>query len=140
MRRPLQITKTCYDRIIRWALTSKNEVNGLCYGKDRTITHVYRLRNIEKFPRYACNLNPSEVRHIKSLVPANLRKIAEFHSHPNTKNSRPSKTDCFYLPKGHIEIIYGTKSKGVNAWRIQNTWKQTIKTGEIPLIIIKEKP
>lgn len=134
----LFITPECHEAILRWSLCTSKEINVLCFGQQRHIIKVVRIRNIEKFPRYATSVNTDEYHYVINRNRNELRLIAEGHNHHGGP-SRPSKGDWSALPIGHVELICCCRSQTVSAWKIQKSWKRTIRHGRVPLIIKEEK-
>ena len=130
----LEINKVLHDKILRWAICSKREINFVCLGKGNQILKVVRLRNPEKFGRYTASINNREFREVLRTYPE-LKVIACGHSHIGGP-ARPSKGDMPpTIAMGKIEIIACTKSRTLTAWRIQNNLKSTIKNGRVSLSI-----
>lgn len=135
MSASILISEDCYETLLRWGLCSWREISAICLGNKGKIQKVVRLRNIEKFPRFTNSHSSSQYKFIKSKYSGKYSVIAEAHSHPGGP-ARPSRGDIEAIPLGKIELIICTKSKKVTAWKIQRTWRQTIKNGKIELIIV----
>ena len=135
MRKSILISEECYETLLRWGLCSWREISAICLGSRGKIQKVVRLRNIEKFPRFANSHSSAQYKSIKTKYSNKYSVLAEAHSHPGGP-ARPSRGDIEAIPFGKIELIICTKSKKVTAWKIQTTWKQTIKCGKLDLIIV----
>ena len=113
MNKPLLITKKCHETILRWSLCTKKEINILCFGQNRHITKVVRVRNVEKYARHTTSMNESEYRDVVRAHKKNFKLLAEGHNH-HAGPAHPSKGDVDALPVGHTEIICCTKSKTIS--------------------------
>jgi hypothetical protein len=131
--KPLELSRDLHDQILRWAICSRREINIVCFGRNRKITKVVRLRNPERFGRYTASINSREYREV---IRANkvLRLIACGHSHIGGPAS-PSKGDMPpTIAVGKIELIICVKSRTISAWRICKTRTETLRRGRIILV------
>lgn len=131
---PIYITPSCHSAIIRWSLCTRKEINVVCLGKNSHITKVFRLRNIEKYPRHCTSYNDAEYAYILKTHQMKLNLIAEAHNHFSGP-ARLSKGDWQALPVGHIELVYCCRSQKLTAWQVKKTWRQTIKSAQIELVV-----
>lgn len=84
-----------------------NEACGYLAGKDGTITHCYRLTNVDQSPEHF-SFDPQEQFSVLKEVRENdLELIANFHSHPASP-ARPSQEDIRLAFDSNI--IYGIVS------------------------------
>ena len=89
--RPIELSQTLHDQILRWAICSRREINIVCFGHGRNITKAVRLRNPERFGRYSASINFREYRDVLRTN-RKLKVIACGHSHIGGP-ARPSKGD-----------------------------------------------
>lgn len=121
-----------HDKILRWAICSKREINFVCLGKGNQILKVVRLRNPEKFGRYTASINNREFREVLRTHPE-LKVIACGHSHIGGP-ARPSRGDMPpTIAMGKIELIACTKSRTLTAWRIKKDLSSTLRKGKLLL-------
>lgn len=136
---PLYISRSCLRKLRAWSL-SKKEIGVICGGKGRTITHVVRLRNIDRSWKDTFDWNPREYREaVATLKKQKLEILAGAHSHPGPKDRAfPSHGDCKLIPRGNLEIIIATGRGEIRVWRMARTRKQTLQQ-EIQLIEVSPK-
>lgn len=132
--KPIFINRQLHDQILRWAICCNREINIVCFGVERKITKVARLRNPERFGKYTASINSREYRDL--LQQHNkLRVVACGHSHIDGP-ARPSKGDMPpTIAVGKTELIICVRSRTVTAWRIHKTRAATLKKGRVPILI-----
>lgn len=102
------------EKMIRWSM-SLNEIGGICFGKNNTITNSIRIPNELAYKKNHYLWSESlRAEYIKS---SNLIPLAYFHSHPSIHHlRRPSKEDILYFPKKLPHLIVFPNEKTIGAW------------------------
>lgn len=131
---PIYITPNCYRAIYRWSMCSRKEINVICFGKGSHIVKVVRLRNIERYPRHSTSYNNTEYEDVIKTYMGKFDLVAEAHNHFGGP-ARLSKGDWQALAVGHTELVFCCRSQKLTAWQIKKTWKQTLKSGKVVLVV-----
>lgn len=135
-RSELKITAKAYRTILRWA-QSNREIGFLCGGKTEVVTHVFRIKNIDKESRVAFVPHFGQERDIRRAIKTNgLSVLSAGHSHPHPKDTpKPSFGDCAFIRQGSLEIIVAPSKNEVRCWRMNKSRFKTLKQ-EVPIKII----
>jgi proteasome lid subunit RPN8/RPN11 len=134
--KPLYITRKCWKLVLIYSISGR-ECLFLFGGKDRTIVHVERIRNIARNGRTTAKWISEDYEYAwKKIRQLGLSPIAEGHSHVDEKSDQhPSSVDVHVIPTGNIELICFPLSRNIRAWKIADTLRVTLKN-EIELIQI----
>lgn len=134
--KPFFIKKDVWKSILMYSLSGR-ECLFLFGGKERTITHVIRIRNIARNGRTSAEWDVKEYRSAKKMIlQMNLSHLADGHSHCDEYSlPHPSLIDIRNIRLGAIELICFPRDGTIRAWRISNTLKNTLKN-EIEIRIL----
>lgn len=132
----IKITAKAYNTILRWA-QSQREIGFICAGRKNIVTHVFRIKNIDKESRIAFIPHAGQERAIRSAVKTNgMAVLSAGHSHPHVKDTaKPSRGDCEFIRQGSLEIIVAPSKNEVRCWRMNKRRSKTLKQ-EVPIKIV----
>ncbi|AHI04981.1 hypothetical protein BDW_02365 [Bdellovibrio bacteriovorus W] len=124
----LEISRKCYDQILAWSL-SYAEIGFICAGRERKITHVFRVPNVADDTRnrykWDQRIKRDAMREIEAL---GLKVIAEGHSHPSPRHEeRPSQADLEYFSLGRPHIIAFPCRENIRGWFLGGNIRQTLR-------------
>ncbi len=134
--KPLYITRKCWKLVLIYSVSGR-ECLFLFAGKERTISHVERIRNVARYGRTTARWDDVDYEYAwKRVRQLGLKPIAEGHSHVDENSDlHPSSADVKVIPTGNIELICFPLKGTIRAWKIANTLKETLEN-EVELRLI----
>lgn len=120
----LRITRLQFDQLIAHARESApHECCGLIGGtNDRQAQSIYRNRNIAADPLVTYEAAPEDLFAAQRAMRARGEElIAIYHSHPRSKNPKPSETDvrlAYYPSAVYLIVGLGSEEPCLRAFRI----------------------